>query len=129
MSSKKTKKSVSSRRKLRQRTKELRQAINSMAFVSSGTLHTRTKVCGRKNCRCATDPDARHGPYHEWNRREQGRLVHHIVTPQQAKLVERAIRNLREIQRLLAEWERQTVAEILNRDPADLYEVHEKKDK
>lgn len=119
---------ATSRRRLRQRTKELRQAISSMAFVTSGTLHTRTKICGRKNCRCAEDPAARHGPYHEWGRRVQGRLLHHIVTPQQAKLVERAISNLREIQRLLAEWERQTVAEILNRDPADISEVHEKKE-
>jgi len=99
-----------------------------MAFVSSGTLHTRTKVCGRKNCRCATDPDARHGPYHEWGRREQGRLVHHIVTPQQAKLVERAIGNYREIQRLLAEWERQTIAEILNREFDEIAEVQKKKE-
>ena len=45
-----------------------------------------------------------------------------------AKLVERAIRNFREIQRLLAAWERQTVAEILNREPTGIPEVHEKKE-
>jgi hypothetical protein len=75
-----------SRNRIRQRTKELRRAISAMDFVASGTLHTRTKVCGRKNCRCAVDPDARHGPYYEWSRRQEGRLVHSVVTAEQAQL-------------------------------------------
>ena len=56
-----------------------------MDYVASGTLHSRTKVCGRSNCRCADDPSARHGPYHEWSRRTGGRLVHHVITAQQAE--------------------------------------------
>jgi hypothetical protein len=103
-----------SRHRIRQRTKELRRAISAMDFVASGTLHTRTKVCGRKNCRCAVDPDARHGPYYEWSRRQEGRLVHSVVTPEQARLFTHAIGNHREIQRLLTLWERETAEEILN---------------
>ena len=103
-----------SRSRLRQRTKELRRAINGMDYVASGTLHTRTKVCGRSNCRCAADPDARHGPYCEWSRRQDGRLVHSVITKQQAALLARAIDNYREVQRLLAIWERETAAELLS---------------
>ncbi|MHB9105898.1 MAG: DUF6788 family protein [Armatimonadota bacterium] len=35
-----------------------------------GTLQPRYVRCGRKNCRCATDPEARHGPYWylEWRK-------------------------------------------------------------
>jgi len=90
-----------------------------MDYVASGTIHVRTKVCGRNNCRCAHDPDARHGPYHEYSRRLQGRLRHSVVTPQQADLLSRAIANYREIQSLLARWERETVAEILNAENTD----------
>jgi hypothetical protein len=103
-----------SRNRIRQRTKELRRAISAMDFVASGTLHTRTKVCGRKNCRCAVDPDARHGPYYEWSRRQEGRLVHSVVTAEQAQLFTRAIGTYREIQRLLARWAHETAQEILN---------------
>jgi len=89
---------ASIRKKIRSRTKALRRAIDAMDLVSSGTLLSRTKVCGRPNCRCATDPGARHGPYHEWNRRQDGRLVHKKLTAEQAALAARAIANLRKVQ-------------------------------
>ena len=93
----------------------LRQAINALDFVASGTLHRRTKVCGRNNCRCADSPAARHGPYFEWSRRKDGRLVHSIISEADAILIERAIANRRKAQALLSAWEDETAAEILKR--------------
>jgi hypothetical protein len=100
--------------RVRKHTQALRRAINQMDFVASGTIHKRTKVCGRQNCRCATDPAARHGPYYEWSRRQDGRLVHSVISPEQAELFTRAIQNYREIQRLLGRWEHETAKEALN---------------
>jgi hypothetical protein len=97
---------------LRQSTQELRQRIQAMDGVLSGTVHVRTKVCGKPNCRCAQDPDARHGPYIEWSHRQGNRLVHRILTPEQAKLVQRAIANYRTIQDLLGLWERKTIGAV-----------------
>jgi hypothetical protein len=99
--------------RVRQHTRELRRAINLMDFVASGTIHKRTKVCGRQNCRCATDPGARHGPYYEWSRRQDGRLIHSVISPEQAELFTCAIQNYREIQQLLRLWERETAKEVL----------------
>lgn len=103
-----------SKKRIRQRSREVRLAIGRMDFVASGTLHSRTKVCGRRNCKCATDPKARHGPYHEWSRRVDGKLRHSIVSASQAELLRRAIANHREILALLNLWEDETAAEILN---------------
>ena len=110
-----------SARLLRQRTAKLRRRISAMDYACSGTLHSRTKVCGQPACRCANDPAARHGPYHEWSRRKEGRLVHSVLGPEQASLVERAIANRREIERLLAIWEEESTLEILhqNRQPTE----------
>lgn len=102
-------------RQVRQRTQQLRAALEDMALVCSGTLISRTKVCGRKNCRCATDPEARHGPYHEWSRRIDGRLRHSVVSPEQAELLQVGIENYRRILRLLRRWEEETTAAILGR--------------
>jgi len=102
------------RQRLRQRTQKLRRAIAGMDFVASGTLHVRTKVCGRPNCRCATDPEARHGPYYEWSWRQDRRLVHRVIPAALAPRVEQALANNREIKALLAEWERETVKELLD---------------
>jgi len=103
-------------RRLRQQTVDLRRRISAMDYVSSGTLHSRTRPCGKANCRCAADSDAWHGPYHDWTRRKDGRLVHSAVSLEQARLIQHAIANRREIDRLLARWEEKTVAEILGAD-------------
>lgn len=104
------------RARLRQRTERLRRRISALDYVASGTLHSRTKVCGRPNCRCATDPRARHGPYHEWSRRSEGRLVHRILTPSQAERIARAIANHQQLLQLVAQWEEETAAHILEDD-------------
>ena len=108
-----------SKKRIRARSQELRQKIGRMGFVASGNLHVRTKVCGRKNCKCATSPEERHGPYHEWSRRKDGKLQHKVVSPEQAQLLKRAISNRREIQTLLARWEDETASEILNPSEGD----------
>jgi len=101
------------RARLRARSSAIRKELAALDFVASGTLHHRTKVCGKPTCRCANDPAARHGPYHEWGRMRDGKLVQSTVTPAQAKLLERAIGNHQRAKALLTEWEHLTEAEIL----------------
>ena len=100
-------------RAVRRQTTEIRAAIAKMDFVCSGTMSTRTKVCGKSYCRCATDPEDRHGPYHEWTRREGGRLRHSVVSSDQAELLAAGIANYREILRLLRLWEAKTAEEVI----------------
>jgi hypothetical protein len=107
-----------SAQRLRQRTAEIRRKIAAMDYACSGTLHSRTRPCGKPNCRCAADADAWHGPYHDWSRRKDGRLAHAALSAEQALLVRRGITNRREIERLLALWEEETVDEILSPDDA-----------
>lgn len=103
-------------RRLRRSTADLRRQIDALDYASSGTLHGRTRACGKPNCRCSQGPEAWHGPYYDWTRRKDGRLVHAAVTPEQATLIRRAIANRRKIEMLLVEWERKTVEEILGPD-------------
>jgi hypothetical protein len=116
MSRTKTRSQKPSVRRVRQRTADLRRAINGMDYACSGTLHSRTKTCGRATCPCATDVDARHGPYDEWSRRKDGRLVHSVLSCEQAALIQRGIANRRRIDRLLARWEDETAKEVLHPD-------------
>lgn len=92
--------------------RRIQAQIARFDFVCSGTLLSRTKVCGKPSCRCATDPEARHGPYYEWSRREEGRLVHSIVSSSEARVLGRAIRNYRAILRLLRKWQDQSIKAI-----------------
>ncbi len=86
----------------------IRRQIVAMDLVAQGTLTKRTKVCGRANCRCAQDPEARHGPYYEWTRREKGRYVHTVISAEQAEELVVAIDNHKRVLALLARWSTET---------------------
>ena len=86
----------------------IRANFADIEYLCSGTLHQRMKVCGKPGCRCAQDPQARHGPYYEWGHMVGGKLVHRVVTPQQAQLLQQAIDNHRHAKQLMRAWEEQT---------------------
>ena len=92
----------------RQHIARLRETLNGIDYLFSGTLLKRMKVCGKPGCRCAQDVNARHGPYYEWGHMKAGKLAHRIVSPEQAELLDLAIANYRRVQKLLREWEVQT---------------------
>lgn len=95
----------------------LKQALAPMDYVCAGSLFTRTRVCGKPNCRCATDPAARHGPYFTWAHHDRDGVVHHILTREQAQIVRRAISHYRTIRKLIGRWDRESATAILARKP------------
>jgi hypothetical protein len=101
------------RRTSQERLRQARAQIAQIEFICSGTLFHRTKMCGKPNCACATDPKARHGPYFEWSRRQGDRQVHTAVPPAVAKAIARGIRNQRHLRRLLRLWEQESIRVIL----------------
>ena len=98
---------------LRVCTSEIRGELDDIDYLVNGTMLSRTKTCGKATCRCATDPDARHGPYYEWTRMKDGRLVHTTVSPEQAAILNHAIANDRKLQELVKRWHELSEAEIL----------------
>ena len=99
--------------KARQRIAVVKRRITEIDLVCSGTLLERTKVCGKPSCRCASEEEARHGPYYEWNRRLQGRLHHRAVAPEQAGVITRAMDQYQRLLALLEDWEHESARIIL----------------
>ena len=97
----------------------IRGQILAVDLLCPGSLVTRYNTCGKAHCRCAQDPDARHGPYYIWSRREEGRLVQTVVSASEAQALERAIRNHRKVLDLLARWGRESARLILARGGAN----------
>ncbi len=95
-----------------ERIAKIRESLEAFDLACSGTLIQRRKVCGKPGCRCAEDPEARHGPYYEWTRRHRGKLLHRVVSAEQARMIRLAIKNHRAILKLLRRWEAQTVRVI-----------------
>jgi len=95
------------------RIRAIQRQIASLDVVGSGTLLKRMKLCGKPNCRCATDPSTRHGPYYEWNRFVDGKLRHTVVKPDEVTQVRRALDNYQRALELLAHWETESMRIIL----------------
>jgi hypothetical protein len=87
---------------------KIQASLSAVDYLCSGTLSTRMMKCGKPNCRCAKDPDARHGPYFEWGHMVGGKLVHRMVPPEQAAKLRIAIENYRKVKKLILAWEAET---------------------
>lgn len=92
----------------RARIEAIHAELAALDVLCSGTLLKRMKTCGQAACRCARDPNARHGPYYEWGHMRAGKLVHRLVSAEQAETLRRAIGNYRKLKRLLRAWEAET---------------------
>ena len=92
----------------RKRIEHIRAALPEFDLVCSGTLVRRMIKCGKPNCRCASDKDARHGPYWQWGHMRSGKPTHRHVSEQQALVLSKAIDNYRQIKKLLKAWEDNT---------------------
>lgn len=92
----------------RERIARIRHSLTTLEYLCSGTLLARMKTCGKPACLCAQDPAARHGPYYEWGYMQGGKLVHRLVSPEQAKTLRHAIANYRKVRKLLRAWQTET---------------------
>ena len=75
----------------RERIERIRTSLGGFELLCSGTLSQRMMTCGKPNCRCASDPSARHGPYYQWVRMRAGKPTQRYVSDQQAQLLRQAI--------------------------------------
>jgi hypothetical protein len=103
--------------RLRERIAHVKRGVAAIDYLCSGTLIKRTKLCGNPTCRCAGDPNARHGPYYEWGHMQGGRLVKKMISPKQAAALRLAIANYQRAKKLLRAWEEATARLIEMENP------------
>jgi hypothetical protein len=89
-----------------QRYLELKQQMQKVDFVCVGSVQTRYLPCGTPGCRCHRDPAQRHGPYHYWTRKVQGRTVTVLLQQEEVALYREWIQNNRQLDRLVREMRR-----------------------
>jgi hypothetical protein len=109
------KKTPSEVKKLERQIENIQGQIAIVDYVCAGTLQKRMKRCGKLNCRCTLNPDALHGPYYEWTRREKGRFVNSLVPASQAGQFARAIENYQKVLKLLAIWSEKSASVIMSK--------------
>ena len=86
--------------------KAVKAQIEQIGYVMQGSVVRRTKRCGRPGCRCQLGPEYEHGPYYQWTRKIQGKTVTTVLTPAEARLYKKWLRNERRLRRLIAKMYR-----------------------
>ncbi|MHB2023256.1 MAG: DUF6788 family protein, partial [Mycobacteriales bacterium] len=83
----------------------LARAIGSIQGALPGSVVVRRITCGKPDCACNSDADARHGPYIQWSRSVRGRTVTRILTPEQLDRYRPWFDNARRLKDLVAKLE------------------------
>lgn len=71
----------------------LKQRLLAVGIAIPGTIHALYARCGSPSCPCAKDDTKRHGPYHRWHYRDNGRLVAKGIDPDMLSLFREWIQN------------------------------------
>ena len=95
---------------------EITARLAGLPFALPGTLADRMTRCGYPGCRCHAGPPQRHGPYHQWTRRKNGRTATRILTDGQLADYGPWFGNHRRLRELITELEELSLA-ITEADP------------
>jgi len=85
---------------------ELKESLASLGYFCKGTVLSRTLMCGRATCPCATDPARRHGPYFEWTFKVAGKTQHHRLSPTAGRVYREGAAEHRRLKSILGRMER-----------------------
>jgi hypothetical protein len=72
--------------------------------MRAGSVGERAMKCGRKGCACASNPDARHGPYYCLTKAVKGKTRSRYLTAEQAELARQQIDAGREFHRQVDDY-------------------------
>jgi len=84
---------------------ELIAQIAALGHCLPGSITTRQMRCGRVSCACKADPPKLHGPYTYWTRKERGRTIARLLSPEQTELYQPQIDNARRLRELVTALE------------------------
>ena len=91
---------------LEQRHRDLLHQIETVGLVLRGSIGSYRTRCGGSGCGCATDPDARHGPYFIWTRKVGGKTVTAMLHDDLAPRLQAWVANMRKLDRLVKDLQK-----------------------
>ena len=85
---------------------QLSAGLSEIGFIWPGNIQRRYLTCGKPNCRCRKDPEARHGPYAYWTSKEANKTVSRLLSSEEADLLEEWIENRRKLEAIVREMKK-----------------------
>ena len=94
----------------------LKSKIISKDLILNGSVIEQYKQCGKPNCRCHKGRGYWHGPYWVWTRKEEGKTITKNLSSEQARLVKKAIKEMHDLQKTIAQWRTWSLKKIERND-------------
>jgi hypothetical protein len=91
---------------------QLKEQLAKIGYISTGSITTVYRKCGKPYCHCAKDKNAVHGPYNVWTRKVKGKTVTKNLTDTQAELCRECIQNLRRLEGIVEKMKELSVKHI-----------------
>ncbi len=88
---------------LLQKYRELAKKLSEMGCICKGSVMVLHLKCGKPNCRCKKDENAKHGPYNVWTRKVKGKTVTKYLSEHQAELCREFIQNSNKLNLIIEE--------------------------
>jgi len=99
--------------------RRIARELSTIGYALPGTLTVRAYACGKANCRCKSDPAARHGPYAYWTRKVGSTTKTRVLTAGQLEDYREWLDNARRLKELVAELYELSVS-VVDEDPRGL---------
>jgi hypothetical protein len=90
----------------------LQEQLANTGYISTGSITTVYRKCGKPYCYCAKDKNALHGPYNVWTRKVKSKTVTRNLTDAQAELCRECIQNLRRLEGIIEKMKELSVKHI-----------------
>lgn len=88
---------------------ELQKQLAQTGYICSGSIMSLYRKCGKSNCGCKDNPHMRHGPYHIWTRKKNGKTVTRSLSEKQAERCLEHIQNFKKLEKIIEEMKKITI--------------------
>lgn len=82
---------------------KIKNELKKFDLLAPGRLRTTYMKCGNPNCACRRNKNARHGPYHLWDRKVGAKLTSKMVSDKAHKKIANWIKERKKLENLVAE--------------------------
>jgi len=87
----------------------LQKEFTQIGYICCGSIMSLYRKCGKPKCGCKDDLEMRHGPYHIWTRKKNGKTVTRSLPKKQAEHCLEYIQNLKKMEKIIEEMKKVSI--------------------
>ena len=88
---------------------DLQKKFTQIGYICCGSIMSLYRKCGKPKCGCKDDLEMRHGPYHIWTRKKNGKTVTRSLSKKQAEKCMKYMQNLKKMEKIIEEMKKVSI--------------------